>query len=276
MRRLKLTGIAIAVHLSLTAQTINEKDFLRLTTKDGLSDNFVTGVQQDETGYTWISTHRGLNRFDGNIFRQFLHSDDPNSIVDNTIMSMQLFEGNQLGLAMTDGAEIFSTRTLHTKKLDIPADDKLRYWSNFSRYISRDANGNFGVSNKTGYYIFSADGKLKHRFDYYTAKDVGNIWMTFGQRLHKLPNGNMLQQNQIGILIYDRKTNKFERLSDRYPALSSLDSAQKKTHDLILFVSQSKVLVFDHMKNAFTFFDLRNGYVRSVPAGFVLVKEIGW
>src|SRR5262245_8228159 len=241
MRNLTLICIFIFVRLSLFGQSINEKDFLHFTIKNGLSDNYVTGVQQDNVGYTWISTHHGLNRFDGNLFKQFLHSDDPNSIVDNTITSMQLFAGNQLGLAMTDGAEIFSTSTLRTKKLDIPADDELKYWTNFSRYISRDQDGNFGVSNKTGYYIFSADGKLKRRFDYYSPKDIGNNWMSFGQRLHKMPNGNILQQNHIGTLIYDRAKSKFEKLSDCYPALSALDSDQRKTHDLIMFVSQSKV-----------------------------------
>jgi ligand-binding sensor domain-containing protein len=276
MRSPTLICIFIAVHLSSSGQRIEEKDFLHFTTRNGLSDNYVTGVQQDNIGYTWISTHRGLNRFDGNIFKQFLHSDDPNSIVDNTITSMQLFEGTQLGLATTDGAEIFSTTTLHTRMLDIAADEELKYWTNFSRYISRDEDGDFGVSNKTGYYIFSPNGKLKRRFDYYSSKDIGNNWMSFGQRLHKMPNGNILQQNQIGTLIYDRANSKFEKLSDCYPALSTLDSEQRKTHDLILFVSQSKVLVLDHVRNAFTFFDLHNGYVKSTPACFVLVNEIGW
>jgi ligand-binding sensor domain-containing protein len=236
----------------------------------------VTGVQQDDIGYTWISTHRGLNRFDGNIFKQFLHSDDPNSLVDNTIMSMQLFGGNQLGLATTDGAEILSTRTLHSQKLEIPNDEELKYWSSYSRYILRDNDGNFGVSNKTGYYIFSRDGKLKKRFDYYSTKDVGNYWMTFGQRLHKLPDGNMIQQNQIGTLIYNRATSKFGKLSESYAALAPLDSQQRKTHDLILFVSHSKVLVFDHEQNAFAFFDVHNGYIKTIPCCFDVLTEIGW
>jgi ligand-binding sensor domain-containing protein len=276
MRILLLLCIFIAVRIYSSGQNINEKDFLHFTTRNGLSDNYVTGVQQDNIGYTWISTHRGLNRFDGNIFKQFLHSDDPNSVVDNTITSMQLFEGTELGLATTDGAGIFSTKTLHSKKLDIPADEELKYWTNFSRYISRDQGGNFGVSNKTGYYIFSSNGKLNRRFDYYSAKDIGNNWMAFGQRLHKMPNGDMLQQNHIGTLVYDRTKGKFEKLSDCYPALSALDSEQRKTHDLILFVSKTKVLVFDHERNAFTFFDLHNGYVKSIAACFVLAKEIGW
>ena len=276
MRSLTLTYIFIAVRLSSLGQSISEKDFLHFTIRNGLSDNYVTGVQQDNVGYTWISTHRGLNRFDGNIFKQFLHTDDPTSIVDNTINSMQLFEGTQLALATPEGAEIFSTKTLHTKILDIPADDQLRYWSNYSRYIARDIDGNFAVSNKTGYYIFSAGGKLLKRFDYYTAKDIGNNWMMFGQRLHKLPDGNTLQQNEIGTLVYNRVSGKFSKLSECYPSLRSLDSQQERTHDLILIISSSKILLFDHEKNVFSFFDLHKGYTKSIPASFNLNKELGW
>src|SRR5262252_7786606 len=177
MRSAKLTAIFILLHSCLAGQVIEEKNFLHFTTKEGLSDNYVTGVQQDATGYTWISTHWGLNRFDGNNFKHFLHSNDPASIVDNKIIAMQQFEGNQLSLAMSDGAEILSTQTLQAKNLQIPADEELKYWSNSTRSILRDNDGNFAVSNKTGYYIFSADGKLQKRFDYYTAKDIGNNWM---------------------------------------------------------------------------------------------------
>jgi ligand-binding sensor domain-containing protein/anti-sigma regulatory factor (Ser/Thr protein kinase) len=276
MRSLSIICIVICVTLSSRAQNINEKDFLHFTTKEGLSDNYVTGVQQDETGYTWISTHWGLNRFDGSNFKQFLHSNDPASLVDNNIIAMQLFEGNQLALAMSGGAEVLSTQTLHGKNLQIPADEELKYWSNSTRSILRDNDGNFAVSNKTGYYIFSAGGKLQKRFDYYTAKDIGNNWMMFGQRLHKLPDGNTLQQNQIGTLVYNRVTKKFSKLSECYPSLSSLDSQQERTHDLILVISSSKILVFDHEKNVFSFFDLRLGYVKSVAASFNLNKELGW
>jgi len=275
MRSLTLLCILIAVRICSLAQSINEKDFLHFTTKEGLSDNYITGLQQDETGYTWISTHWGLNRFDGSNFKQFVHSNDPNSILDNNIISMRLFGGNQLALAMTGGAEIVSTRTLQAKSLQIPTDEELKYWSNSTRSILRDDDGNFAVSNKTGYYIFSAGGKLQKRFDYYTAKDIGNNWMMFGQRLHKL-NGNTLQQNEIGTLLYNRISRKFSKLSDCYPSLRSLDSQQERTHDLILIISSSTILLFDHEKNTFSFFDLRRGYLKSIPACFNLYKELGW
>ena len=39
-----------------------------LTTKDGLPSNIVYDIQQDEIGYLWIATEKGLAKFDGDHF----------------------------------------------------------------------------------------------------------------------------------------------------------------------------------------------------------------
>src|SRR5688500_20287519 len=82
-------------HRDVIAQPYEEKNFRHYTTKDGLSDNFISGLEQDSTGFIWISTYRGLNRFDGNIFKQFLDNGNKNSIPDNAIFSMELFPGDR-------------------------------------------------------------------------------------------------------------------------------------------------------------------------------------
>ncbi|MCZ4410314.1 triple tyrosine motif-containing protein [Cryomorphaceae bacterium 1068] len=43
--------------------------------EDGLSQSLVTSVIQDEKGYIWVGTKGGLNRFDGNSFKQFKNDD---------------------------------------------------------------------------------------------------------------------------------------------------------------------------------------------------------
>src|ERR1700704_5517430 len=165
------------------------KNFRHYTIKDGLSNQYVTGLTQDAWGYIWIATQRGLNRFDGNTFKQFLQTGEYNSIPDNTIVSAQLLTGDELAIATNDGAQIISVKTLLTKNLQVPTEEPLRYWSNAIRYVGKDDDGNYGVSSNTGYYIFSPSGKLINRFDYYSVKDIGRSWMLFGRQIHKLPNG---------------------------------------------------------------------------------------
>lgn len=44
------------------------------TFDSGLSHNFVQGITQDQTGFLWIATWDGLNRFDGNEFKSYYHT----------------------------------------------------------------------------------------------------------------------------------------------------------------------------------------------------------
>ncbi len=44
-----------------------ELRFQHITTDDGLSDNAITCLFEDRTGYIWIGTEHGLNRFDGQL-----------------------------------------------------------------------------------------------------------------------------------------------------------------------------------------------------------------
>ena len=258
------------------AQTLDEKKFIHYTTKDGLSNNYITGLGQDSKGYIWISTSHGLNRFDGSTFKQFLHSDESNSIPDNGIFSMRLFPGDQLAIATEDGAQIISTKSLETKKLEVPTEDALRYWSNYFRYVCVDKEGNYGASTKTGFYIFSREGKLKKRLDHFTAKDIGLQWMMFGSRLYQMPDGNLMQENRSGFTLYDPKKNQFSDAAGYYPAITSLFAVLKKTHDRFIFISTYDLLVLNEKTNSFDIIDIRNGDETSSPACFNLQQELGW
>src|SRR5260221_2542770 len=66
-------------------------------TESGLSNNFVRKIVQDKTGYLWIGTTNGLNRFDGYSFKIFKHNPhDENSIADNVITALAVDKLNRI------------------------------------------------------------------------------------------------------------------------------------------------------------------------------------
>src|SRR5260221_8934650 len=66
-------------------------------TESGLSNNFVRKIVQDKTGYLWIGTTNGLNRFDGYSFKVFKHNPhDDNSIADNVITALAVDKSNRI------------------------------------------------------------------------------------------------------------------------------------------------------------------------------------
>lgn len=61
---------------------------------NGLSENSVNAIFQDQQGFIWFATNGGLSRFDGYSFKVFRHDpDNPNSLSSNFIRD--IFEDSQ-------------------------------------------------------------------------------------------------------------------------------------------------------------------------------------
>jgi len=77
--------LGIISHNNL-AQSIT---FDHLTVENGLSNNIVNTVIQDQIGFMWFATEDGLNRYDGYDFKIFRHDpENSNSISDNSIWAL--------------------------------------------------------------------------------------------------------------------------------------------------------------------------------------------
>ncbi len=92
--RANLPGI-IAVVLLLLAFRVVANDsglfdseqvaFEHVSVGDGLSQNTVEAILQDDRGFLWIGTQDGLNLFDGYSFTVYRASPDGTGLTDNVI-----------------------------------------------------------------------------------------------------------------------------------------------------------------------------------------------
>jgi len=67
--------------------------FQNLSIKEGLSNLSVHSICQDQSGYIWIGTSCGLNRYDGISFKQYHYGKNQNSLHDNLIT--ELFKNHE-------------------------------------------------------------------------------------------------------------------------------------------------------------------------------------
>lgn len=65
MRGARSTPLILGVLLFPLASPAQHLRFQHLTTDDGLSDNVINCLIKDRTGFLWIGTEKGLDRFDG-------------------------------------------------------------------------------------------------------------------------------------------------------------------------------------------------------------------
>jgi signal transduction histidine kinase/ligand-binding sensor domain-containing protein len=130
--------------------------FYKYSTRDGLSQEIIRAITQDDYGYLWIGTENGLNRYDGYIFKVFYNiRGDSNSLPGNNIycllpsMDKGIWVGTKYnGLAKYHpGYENFSVF-----KHDSTNENTLS--SNQIQCLLEDSDGNLWVG--------TADGGLNH------------------------------------------------------------------------------------------------------------------
>ncbi|MCK9156595.1 MAG: response regulator [Paludibacteraceae bacterium] len=100
--------------------------FDHYTAKDGLSSNKIFDIKQDSTGFLWIATDFGLNRFDGTQFKRWKKDEYP-SMFRNDIFCLQPTETGLL-IGSYDGLLIeydFKKDEFIDRK---PADFDLTYY----------------------------------------------------------------------------------------------------------------------------------------------------
>ena len=145
---------------------------LIMTTNLATSDNRITSVNQNEYGYLWIGTHKGLNRFDGLNFLQFYSDSSRNSLPNDYVRQLKKLGADKLGAASPTGLHIIDPRTLEQRNLIIPPGP-LQEQNRESNILGMagDDNGNIFLLTASGFYHFNARGELVFRYDHYKKGD---------------------------------------------------------------------------------------------------------
>ena len=118
--------------------------FNRLTQHDGLSNNVIQTLLQDNQGFIWIGTVDGLNRFDGYDFVTFVHDPaNPQSLGDNSVITMALAPDSTIWIGSFLGLNSFDPRT-----------------NTFKRFSHESDNSNSLSHNTVNSLAFSKDGVL--------------------------------------------------------------------------------------------------------------------
>ncbi len=93
------------IALKVPAQNLNEIQFESLDEKDGLSNNWINAMAIDSSGFLWIATEGGLNRYDGHHFKQFRHDKkSTGSLLNNNVQNIAVAENGDVWVSYPGGS----------------------------------------------------------------------------------------------------------------------------------------------------------------------------
>jgi ligand-binding sensor domain-containing protein len=215
MKHLRLVSLLLLLFpaIQLAGQTISERNFTRYTTAEGMSDNTVTDIVQDSTGYVWVATASGLNRYDGSRFVQFHSTGDSLSLASENLTGMGWLNKNQLAI-YTMGLHIVNTKTGKRRNLFIPYHAQ-QYLYKFNTIMGAvgDNNGNIYILSRSGFYHYDKNFNLVSRFDYYSEEDLDKTHFHFGGQLFELDNRRLLMVTEGGLFLYDKNNKQVKKMT---------------------------------------------------------------
>ena len=252
----------------LPAQSLSENDFTRYTRVQGLSNNSISGIVQDSTGYLWIATYKGLNRFDGRNFTNYYTGSADLPLSDNMVKEVRM-QGRELIGTTFVGAFVYDTWTRACKHLVVPSDSLIFAWANNGVETMRDDKGHYIFSSKTGLYVFDSAGRIVRRLDHYLPADARRKELAFGKGLSPLNNGLILQSNELFFSTYDPVRNHIDTLYGmRDPVFKKLlmDSAGELRATFP--GRRNQLFIVNEEKNAIDIFDINLHRTFSFPMPF--------
>ncbi len=96
--------------------------FQHLTVDDGLSQDIITAIAQDDLGFMWFGTEDGLNLYDGFSFKVFKHTPgDSSTLAGNDVTSILPDGRGRLWVGTASGLDLIDVRTRAVRHVSIPS-----------------------------------------------------------------------------------------------------------------------------------------------------------
>ena len=203
--------------LMITRAQATNVIFDRITMDSGLSSSSVTSILKDRTGYVWVGTTEGLNRYDGYTFKVFLPVPDcPESIQSSSID--KLFEDSDGGIWI-----FFSSGGI--SRYDRGSDTFLNFTKEWLRQqlrvygsptcFSASVPGHIFIGTENGMLEYDAKEKKLVRLS-----SAGSVVSSSPVNcLYSAPDHSFWVGTLAGFSLYDKETNHFQdytiRTNDR-------------------------------------------------------------
>lgn len=190
----------------LSADNVNYY-FKQISIEQGLSQGTVNCLQLDHSGVIWIGTNSGLNTFDKNEFKTYLHeSNTPYSLPGNTILFVVEDAQNKLWISTNNGLVTYNPRLNNFKQM-LPQVDTVY------GYLLLEDGILFSVAG--AFYRYSyADQTLKKEL-------LADKYLSFVQ-MHAMGKDKALLTSQnAGVYAYRPTTGQLSRLSSTKGIMTS-------------------------------------------------------
>lgn len=149
MLRVQLTFLLLLITRAIPQIQDNYLYFSHLTTEDGLSNERVQCILQDQKGFMWFGTDDGLNKFDGYKFTVYSNDSTVSPyLTDRHIFSLCEDRFARLWIGTWDGLNMFDLKKHRIFHFRHKPDDPNSLAGDWINCIYEDSRGNIWIGTK--------------------------------------------------------------------------------------------------------------------------------
>jgi diguanylate cyclase (GGDEF)-like protein/PAS domain S-box-containing protein len=192
-----------------TAHALNS-EFQNFSLAQGLSQNTVSDIIEDNRGFMWFATFDGLNRFDGYEFKKYLNNPTvDNSLPHNSVRKLVLDTQGNLWVATLSGLARYIEKTdsfvVYNKQ-----NSALQYDDIFT--LALDKNGQLLVADEKNLYIYNQNAN-----QFTIQQSLGLAIPPEIKFIFSEPDKTWIGTLGHGIFILDNDTNRLYDLKQQNP-----------------------------------------------------------
>ncbi|HSC53834.1 MAG TPA: two-component regulator propeller domain-containing protein [Phnomibacter sp.] len=224
------------------SQEINKVDYLGL--EHGLSNNAVTCIYQDKSGFMWFGTYDGLNRYDGYTFKSYRKNlVDSLSLINNHIVTIYEDSEENLWVGTWQGLNIFERLT--EKFRPVYWIDRKGKMQTIINEVSSIETGNKGqllfAANEPGLLELEKGAVAAKLIPLQTAASPSYSYIA--RLIKRTPDGRIwVFVNEVGLCLYN-ETNK--QLLLKMPSVAFANTGIVHINNNLWIATRSGLLMYN-------------------------------
>lgn len=241
--RFYILFLVLLLSRQLHSQDSKQYSFTHYGPSNGLASNETVSAKQDETGYIWIGTNNGLQRFDGSRYITFRNQkNDTTSIPHNRVQQLLFDKQKKLWLMTGDGkVGVFDTKSFTYHEVSV----KLREEGGKigERGLIQDEAGNLFIiyAHRELVMLNKERTQFSREFNFIPVPDDGKT-LSFA---HQPGTSNYWIGRTDGFLVYNSQTRQLSHPGGNNPGNPLAERLGKLEFPHNLFFDKQNRLWFD-------------------------------
>ena len=234
--------------------TANPSVFHRLLLGDFYSQNNISSIIQDKTGFMWFGTKAGLIKYDGYTFTKLQNvPEDKSSLSNNSINIVFQDSYSNIWIGTEEGVNRYNYGTQNFSRFQIPSNESENV--NRIKSITQDLSGNIWIGTQKGLYEFVVSNENFSKISYEKTQQINSLFTDkSGMIWAGTEQGDLLK-----ISPSEKTINKFSvEYSDTNPKIKSITAIFEDSKNNLWVGTFNGLCKFDRQSNKFIHISLLN------------------